>query len=372
MAVLVFALASLVVRAYLDVGEAKVPDLSGQPAEEAGRVLNAAGLKASELLVASDLPAGTVVSHTPEAGTRVKAGRVIELLVSAPASARVPEVVGLPREEAEASIREGGLTLGAVDRRTDAAEAGTVIAQRPAQGSAAVPGSPVALVVSVGPERLRRIVPVLSGLDVAGARRALEAARLGLMDVVPVEAGGAEPGTIAGQQPVAGTSVPEGSFVTVYLRAKDERLVEVPDVVGFSAARARAVLTAAGLRIREERVREGVKREVRTILEQRPAGANLAFEGTAVFLEVSEGPDVASPAEVLPDRTVPVRFVLPVTEGYGPATEVRITVRDAAGEREVARGRVDPGQEVSAEFNVVGEALVQIHVDGVLYLEYLL
>lgn len=367
---LVVVLVTLGLRAYLDVGEARVPAVTGAQLEEATRLLVAAGFRTEPTLVDSPEPVGTVVSQSPAAGLRVRSGRVVEVLVSAAASVSVPEVLGLTLEAAEAVISESGLALGAVDRRVDSAEAWRVIGQQPAPGSMVVPGAPVALAISAGPERPRRVVPALSGLDLDGARRALEAAGLGLMDVVPVEAGGGRAGTVADQQPAAGANVAEGSFVTVYLRAEDQRLVRVPDLVGFSAVRARAMLLASGLRVRQERVRPGVEREVRTILTQQPPGASLAFAGTGVLLEVSGGPDLASPGEILPDRTLPLRFVLPVNEGFGPATEVRVIVRDSAGEREVARVRVDPGQEVDAQFNVVGEALVQIFVDGVLYLEY--
>lgn len=66
-------------------------------------------------------------------------------------TATVPDVVGRNEASAASSLRAAHLQLGAVERRRDPAAAGTVVAERPAAGSAIQRGARVTLEISEGP-----------------------------------------------------------------------------------------------------------------------------------------------------------------------------------------------------------------------------
>jgi len=74
--------------------------------------------------------------------------------VGAP-SVTVPDLVGKLLATAETDILEAGLTVGAVtEQHSEAAPEGHVISQDPVAGEGVAEGSPVALVVSMGPEEI--------------------------------------------------------------------------------------------------------------------------------------------------------------------------------------------------------------------------
>ena len=62
-----------------------------------------------------------------------------------------PAAVGLTREAAVSSLREAGFEKQVRTRESRKADPGTVIAQRPAAGTALEPGSTVTLVVAIAP-----------------------------------------------------------------------------------------------------------------------------------------------------------------------------------------------------------------------------
>ncbi|MCC6714970.1 MAG: PASTA domain-containing protein [Gammaproteobacteria bacterium] len=130
----------------------------GMEVGSAKEALARQGLVASAAIGAAPAGAapGTVLSQSPAPGRAVHRGATIALLYApeAPAAA-VPALVGLTLAAAERRILDAGMTPGerfyrAVDDRPE----GTVIAQDPLPGAAAVrPGAPIALTVARrGPE----------------------------------------------------------------------------------------------------------------------------------------------------------------------------------------------------------------------------
>lgn len=132
--------------------------------------------------------------------------------------------------------------------------------QQPRAGSVVAPKSDVRLWLVPGgsasnptrppaqepPSEERVAVPSLEGRTVAEARADL--ARFGLIiGGVTETAGDGEPGTIARQEPRAGTSVAPKSAVRLWL-VTARRAVVVPAIIGLPPARAQALLREAGLR----------------------------------------------------------------------------------------------------------------------------
>jgi hypothetical protein len=135
-----------------------VPNVVGITQAAAEAAITAAGLAVGNVTTAFDpvVPAGSVISQLPAAGTEVAAGTPVALVVSLgpePVLIPVPNVVGITQAAAEAAITAAGLVVGNVTTAFDpVVPAGSVISQLPAAGTEVAAGTPVALVVSLGPE----------------------------------------------------------------------------------------------------------------------------------------------------------------------------------------------------------------------------
>jgi serine/threonine-protein kinase len=98
-------------------------------------------------------PRGTVIWQDPPAGTVLPPNSVVQLVVSAgPSLVAVPDVIGFNLPQATRIFSAAGVRVGAVDSVAGGQERGVVLATRPAAGVGRPRGSPVALVISRGPE----------------------------------------------------------------------------------------------------------------------------------------------------------------------------------------------------------------------------
>jgi beta-lactam-binding protein with PASTA domain len=144
---------------YLTPGSATgddhaVPRVLGQPLETAKGALANAGFRSrveGERPNAT-VPRGGVVWQDPPAYMVLAPNAVVQLVVSAgPAPATVPDVIGLALPYAEKIVEAAGVKVGRVDTVRSAgagAEAGVVLATRPAPGNGRPRGTAVDLVVS--------------------------------------------------------------------------------------------------------------------------------------------------------------------------------------------------------------------------------
>ncbi len=155
-----------------------VPDVVRQPEAEAMQKLAKAGLDGyvSAHHYRSEIPQGHVISSTPPALARVRAGRRVALVISSgKRNVGVPNLVGLGLSVAERILADTALAAGQVTRRHSDQPVGQVVSQKPAAGRKLTRGENVDLVVSGGPNfgrllgpagevlllrRLRVVVPV--------------------------------------------------------------------------------------------------------------------------------------------------------------------------------------------------------------------
>jgi RHS repeat-associated protein len=139
------------------VGDAvTVPDVVGTAQPVAEATITAATLVAGSISTRNSptVAAGLVISQSPAGGSLAAPGSAVNLAVSlgpAPAGT-VPDVVGQSQPSAQADIVAAQFTLGAVAGQNSATvPSGIVMAQSPEAGTTAPTGSPIALVVSLGP-----------------------------------------------------------------------------------------------------------------------------------------------------------------------------------------------------------------------------
>jgi eukaryotic-like serine/threonine-protein kinase len=129
---------------------AKVPDVTGSSEADAKSAIEAAGLKAAVDKREVEEPApGTVVSQTPSAGTQIKQGSQVTIVVAqALEETPVPNVVGQSEEEAVGTLSGEGFTVKTVSRSvTDPSKEGVVLQQSPAAGAKRKKGATVTVAV---------------------------------------------------------------------------------------------------------------------------------------------------------------------------------------------------------------------------------
>lgn len=127
------------VRIVMSLGEERktvtVPNLCSLSDSRARSLIESAGLVVGKIsYVASDAPAGTVISQSHAAHTRAYLGEVISFSVSTGRTHTeklLPDLHGLSLERATETLAAYGLTLGNVYYVKSAARAGTVISQTP-------------------------------------------------------------------------------------------------------------------------------------------------------------------------------------------------------------------------------------------------
>jgi eukaryotic-like serine/threonine-protein kinase len=126
-----------------------VPSIVGKSFEQAAAVLSGTGFAVSRVDVDSDQPAGTVVSQDPPPGSAQPPGTTVTVSVSkGPQTTAVPDVVGLDRASAVASLQNAGFKVVVQEKDTeDPAEDGTVLSQNPPPGSQVPVSSNVTVVV---------------------------------------------------------------------------------------------------------------------------------------------------------------------------------------------------------------------------------
>lgn len=122
-----------------------------------------------------EVPAGHILSVSPEPGTQVRPGTTLEVVISAGREPlEIPQVVGASLEDAQEALEEAGFTPVVQEERVhhDEIPEGAVASQSPAEGTGHR-GDEVTLVVSQGPETVE--VPGVIGRQWEEARDELEA-----------------------------------------------------------------------------------------------------------------------------------------------------------------------------------------------------
>jgi serine/threonine-protein kinase len=196
------------------------------------------------------VPAGSVISTDPTAGSRILEGGTVEAVVSLGRERyEVPKLAGEPFEEVEQLLEDSNLTLGDVTRRYhEKVPKGVVIAADPRAGTELQRGRSVNVSVSKGPEPIR--IPDSTGKDAEEARSTLE--QLGFeVRTTEEHSDDVERGDVISQDPDGGKGF-RGDVVDLVV-SKGPVLVEVPNVRTLSVEEATAALEAAGLKIAVER-----------------------------------------------------------------------------------------------------------------------
>jgi beta-lactam-binding protein with PASTA domain len=208
----------------------------------------------------------------------------------------VPAVVGLRIDNAVTRLQGDGFKVQ-IARQSNAKRAGVVFGQDPAAGTKADSGSAVQLLVSKGPAALT--VPNAVGLPQSEGRSQLVKAGFA---VTTAQVFSDQPaGTVVAQDPAAGEHVSPGTKVRLNV-SKGAAQVDVPSEVGATVDQAQSDLAAAGLKPVIARVPSD--QPVDTVVSQSPPGGQ-ARKGSAVRLNVSEGPQATTTTQTTTTTTAP-------------------------------------------------------------------
>ncbi|HEX8803704.1 MAG TPA: PASTA domain-containing protein, partial [Acidimicrobiales bacterium] len=126
----------------------ELPDVSGQPADQAAAALQGAGFQVQQRQEQSDeVEEGNVIRTEPGAGSQVAPGSQVTLVVSSgQGTVQVPRVEGLSEDNARAQLSQ--FEVNVVEQQTfNPALDSIVQSQNPGPGSQAEPGSEVTIVV---------------------------------------------------------------------------------------------------------------------------------------------------------------------------------------------------------------------------------
>ena len=259
-----------------------MPETTGRTLTDVQADLDALGLHTQvEEEFSDDIDTGSVTRSDPEGGSSVHKRAEVQLYVSKGVDMKtVPEVTGKSQDEAQRSLTDAGLAVGAVtDAYSEDVPQGQVISQSVAAGTSLAHDSAVDIVLSKGREPLT--VPTLSGLSASAAKSAIE--DLGLV-AAPTEAYSdtVAEGQVISQQTREGSTLHRGDSVA-YTVSKGPEKVAIPDVVGLQREEARSRLESAGFTVREEAILGGFFGTVRS---SDPAAGTMTKKGSTVTITI--------------------------------------------------------------------------------------
>ncbi|MBM7368671.1 Stk1 family PASTA domain-containing Ser/Thr kinase [Gordonia hydrophobica] len=127
---------------YVGTGprEVTLPDVRGQTEEEAKAALTGLDLEMTTVAVDSEMPAGQVVSTSPEPGTSIEVGSIVQVQISRGNLFVVPNLRGMTLAEAQSALEDAGWEATTLTQRErgvglTSKDDGKVLAQSPTAGS---------------------------------------------------------------------------------------------------------------------------------------------------------------------------------------------------------------------------------------------
>ncbi|MGD8214887.1 Stk1 family PASTA domain-containing Ser/Thr kinase [Aestuariimicrobium sp. Y1814] len=225
----------------------------------------------------------------------------------------VPAVRGLTEEAARSIIINANLRVGTVDyvnQEEDPVD--TVVSQNPAATTEVPEGTPVNLVVNLGPKTAT--VPTgLTGMTAEQAENALKAAGFTVKredDTPAAEPTDATAGNVTKVNPAEGAQVPEGSEVTITIATG---MSLVPNLNGKTAAEAEALARQSGFTITIES--EESTQTPGQVFRQTPGDGIAADRTQPIVVVIAVAPTTpvttpstdppSSPPESSPDPSTP-------------------------------------------------------------------
>ena len=190
----------------------EIPAVALKQYTEAEKTLTDLGLEVKHITATSDtVPAGVVISTSPEAGIRVAPGEVITVVESTgPALTATPDLKLTTLDQAKKLITDAGFAVGAVTMQNSPnVPKNSVISTTPEAGTELASGETIDLVVSTG----MVLVPDVVGKSIQKARELLEAATV--LYTVSVQTDTTCTGSVVSSQSIPAGDGPQNQTITL-------------------------------------------------------------------------------------------------------------------------------------------------------------
>lgn len=203
---------------------------------------------------------------------------------------KVPKVVGMNEKDAFALLEDHDLEPIISDTTfNESFPKGTIVLQRPEEGSTVKVGRRVYLFVSGGEPTV--IVPMLIGKSVRDAKFALERIGLVLGTVEQVPSNNPK-NMIFDQEFVEGTPIKKGQTVGVLVSSGIETgEISVPDLIGRSLMEAGKILADSSLKIGKLNYQKSFSLLPNTVIDQYPSKGTMVNPGDAIDLFITKAGD---------------------------------------------------------------------------------
>lgn len=269
----------------------------------------------------------------------------------------VPNVIGKQVDTARNILLSNNLRVSVTDAFHEKVVAGYVISQSPEAGATVKEQRTIAIVVSKGPEIT--VVPDVRGLKRRDAELQIKNAGLTLGRVDEQTAPDVPPDSVISQNPRPPAQVSKGTPIDLTVSRSAPKRVTLPDFRGTPLGTVATQLES--LKLKVGTVTEGPSDRFPpgSIISQSPAPGSEVPEGSAIDLQIARGAGGAIK-----------RAVVQITVPEGPIRQaVQIVVTDANGRRVVYENVHRPGDRVEKTVEGVGQARVQVYINGVLLQE---
>ncbi len=193
-----------------------IPDVRGLTQQQASQKIVAQHLQPQfSNQNSASVAKGHVIGTNPAWGTLVPANSVVKVFLSVgQRQVSVPGVVGEDVNTAQNKLTNAGLTPVVKTDTTSTAAANTVVKQSPAAGTSVAPNASVTIYVSAGGTTVKNVV----GLQVSSAQSLLQNQGFKVSIQQLPGPDNTAPNTVWQQQPNAGTTLAQGSTVTIFVQ----------------------------------------------------------------------------------------------------------------------------------------------------------
>lgn len=219
---------------WMNKDEVKVPNIIGETTLDGQKLLVSEGLSIniSDRIYDDEFKEDEIISQEPKAESRVKAGRVIDVVVSlGPDQAVVPDLLGKTEREAEVALENEGLVLGKTTMvESKDYSAGQVAYQSLPAESTAAHGTAVDVMISEG-SKVK--VPSVAGKPVDEAREILASYNLEAETSATEESTEYAAQTVISQSPVADTEIEQGARIKLVVSSGPPAVVTKSGEIGI-------------------------------------------------------------------------------------------------------------------------------------------
>jgi serine/threonine-protein kinase len=266
--------------------QVEVPNVVGQPLDQATATLQQLGLQVETASENSERPANEVIKQDPPPTTEVDEGSTVTLTFSSgPEAVPVPDVVGFTLDEASRTLTDAGFLPNPVPVESNEVEEGLVVSQTPGANEMLAKGQQVTIEVSSGSGLI--VIPDVTNQSEGTARGNLQ--RAGFTNIQSRQEASADvaAGNVIRTDPGANAEAAPGDQITMIVSSGAER-VTVPQVQGLSEQNARSALEGAGLQVQVETQTVQNQNQDGIVITQSPSGNTQVSRGDTVTIFIGK------------------------------------------------------------------------------------